>query len=163
MKKILYIFCLLICMLGLCGCQSSGEDEDVIEVEDKIMSALKEEKVISDSMKLIDTQTYYAGEWYENTYYIYEDSDSKMIAIEYVSYDCIECPVLVIIYYDVIINDDVNLLSSYSEPCYYYQNGEYTDNARYIIDEYGTKEKYCAISISTYYTLASTDDNECLS
>ena len=80
MRKLLCFFSLIICTLCLCGCESNQEDRI------KIFTALKNEKIISDSMKQIDTQTYsvWSFEWCSKSkYYIYKDKDSKMIAIEY--------------------------------------------------------------------------------
>ena len=160
MKKMLCIFSLLICILCLCGCESSQEDRN------KILSALKKEKIISDSMEQIDTETYsvWSFEWCrKRTFHIYKDKNSKMIAIEYEDEQYLkdnEYDHLVTIFYDVTINDDVNLLNSEDVSCnedgyYYYQNGEYTDNARY---EFGTSKTYYATEKSPlfkgkYYSL----------
>ena len=67
---------------------------------------------------------------------------------------------LVTIYYDVTINNDVNLINSEDVTCdengyYSYQNGEYTDNGRY---QFGTKKEYYATEKSAlfkgkYYSL----------
>ena len=68
MKKFLYIFSLLICVTCLCGCESNQEDRT------KIITALKNEKIISDSMEQIDTQSYnhWPLEWCKtDSYYIY--------------------------------------------------------------------------------------------
>lgn len=160
MKKMLCFFSLIICILCLCGCQSNQEDRT------KILTALKKEKIISDGMEQIDTETYsiWSAEWCQKrTYHIYKDKDSKMIAINYKNnrysknseYDH-----LVTIYYDVTLNNDVNLLDSEDVSCnedgyYYYQNSEYTDNARY---EFGTSKTYYATEKSAlfkgkYYSL----------
>lgn len=69
------------------------------------------------------------------------------------------------IYYDVTINNDVNLINSEDAICdsdhsyYKYQNGEYTDNSRY---EFGTKKEYYATEKSSlfkgkYYSLESAN------
>lgn len=161
MKKVLCIFSLLICILCLCGCESNEKDKS------KIFTALKNEKIISDSMEQIDTESYnhWPLEWCKTeNYYIYKDKDSKMIAIKYennrYSKDS-EYDHLVTIYYDVTINNDVNTISSEDAICdsdhsyYKYQNGEYTDNSRY---EFGTKKEYYATEKSAlfkgkYYSL----------
>lgn len=160
MKKVLCIFGLLICILCLCGCESGQKDIN------KILSALKKEQIISDSMEEVDIETYgvWSGEWCQKeTYHIYKDKNSKMIAIKYEDkhyfkdnkYDH-----LVTIFYDVTTNDDVNLLNSEDVSCnedgyYYYQNGEYTDKTRY---EFGTSKTYYATEKSSlfkgnYYSL----------
>lgn len=46
MRKLLCFFSLIICTLCLCGCESNQEDRT------KIFTALKNEKIISDSMIL---------------------------------------------------------------------------------------------------------------
>ncbi len=161
MKKVLCVFSLLICILCLCGCESNEKDKS------KIFTALKNEKIISDSMEQIDTESYnhWPLEWCKTeNYYIYKDKDSKMIAIKYennrYSKDS-EYDHLVTIYYDVTINNDVNTISSEDAICdsdhsyYKYQNGEYTDNSRY---EFGTKKEYYATEKSAlfkgkYYSL----------
>lgn len=161
MKKVLCVFSLLICILCLCGCESNEKDKS------KIFTALKNEKIISDSMEQIDTESYnhWPLEWCKtDNYYIYKDKDSKMIAIKYennrYSKDS-EYDHLVTIYYDVTINNDVNSISSEDAICdsnhsyYKYQNGEYTDNSRY---EFGTKKEYYATEKSAlfkgkYYSL----------
>lgn len=160
MKKFLYIFSLLICVTCLCGCESNQEDRT------KIITALKNEKIISDSMEQIDTQSYnhWPLEWCKtDSYYIYKDEDSKIIAIKYEKIYSKESEHdhLVTIYYDVTINNDVNLISSEDAICdsdhsyYKYQNGEYTDNSRY---EFATKKEYYATEKSAlfkgkYYSL----------
>ena len=160
MRKLLCFFSLIICTLCLCGCESNQEDRT------KIFTALKNEKIISDSMKQIDTQTYsvWSFEWCSKSkYYIYKDKDSKMIAIEYNNKQHLkdnEYDHLVTIYYDVTINNDVNLINSEDVTCdengyYSYQNGEYTDNGRY---QFGTKKEYYATEKSAlfkgkYYSL----------
>lgn len=161
MKKVLCVFSLLICILCLCGCESNEKDKS------KIFTALKNEKIISDSMEQIDTESYnhWPLEWCKTeNYYIYKDKDSKMIAIKYennrYSKDS-EYDHLVTIYYDVTINNDVNTISSEDAICdsdhsyYKYQNGEYTDKSRY---EFGTKKEYYATEKSAlfkgkYYSL----------
>lgn len=153
MKKVLCFFCLLICTLYLCGCESNQEDKT------KIFTALKKEKIISDSMEQIDTQTYsvWMYEWCsKTTYYIYKDKDSKMIAINYDNKKYLkdnEYDHLVTIYYDVTINNDVVLINSEDVTCnengyYSYQNGEYTDNDRY---QFGTIKKYYANERSSLF------------
>ena len=160
MKKILYVFSLLICISCLCGCESNQDDRD------KILTALKKEKIISDSAEQIDTQTYsvWGSEWCQKSkYYIYKDKDSKMIAIKYENKQYLkdnEYDHLVTIFYDVTINDNVNILNSEDVSCnengnYYYQNAEYTDNARY---EFGNSKMYYATKKSVlfkgkYYSL----------
>ena len=165
MKKMLCIFSLLLCVLCLCGCETNQDDRE------KIVDALKKEKIISDSMEQIDTQSYshWPLEWCEtDNYYIYKDKDSKMIAIQYennsYSKDS-EYDHLVTIYYDVTINNDVNSISSENAICdsdhsyYKYQNGKYTDNGKY---ELGTAKKYYATEESAlfrgkYYSLESAN------
>lgn len=159
MKNALFIFGLLICILCLCGCESSEEDRE------KIFASLKKEKIISDSMEQIDTMTF--RQWgaeccLTDIYYIYRGKNSNLIAITYdyegykkdTDYDH-----LVTIYYDVTINDDVNLINSEGLSCnedgyYYYQNGEYTDNGRYELrkeKEYYATEK-SALFKGKYYS-----------
>lgn len=144
MKKVVCVFSLLICILCLCGCESSQEDRG------KIFNALKDKKIISDSMEQIDTETYrvWSLEWCSSSkYYIYKDKDSKMVAIKYEDEQHLkdnEYDHLVTIFYDVTINNDVNLINSEDVTCdedgyYLYQNGEYTDNSRY---EFGSSKEY---------------------
>ena len=139
-KKILCVFCLMICIFGLCGCESSESDRD------KILNALKKENIISDSMEQIDIMSYNSWplEWCTtDNYYIYKDKNSKIIAITYEKTSHLKDSKydhLVTIYYDITMNDDVNLLDSDDAICdgshsyYKYQNGEYTDNSRYNIN-----------------------------
>ena len=138
MKKLFYIFCLLISVLCLCGCDNA---------RDKIFSTLKRDKIITESMKEIDTEHYFiwSGEWCrKQTYYIYEDSKGDMIAIRYEKTEDTAYESLITIYYNVTTNNNVNILDSDDVKCteeghYQYENGDYTDESRY---NFGTKKVY---------------------
>lgn len=142
-KKVLCIFGLLICVLGLCGCESTQKSRT------EIFTALKNKKIISNSMEQIDIQTYssWGLEWCSSkSYYIYKDKDSKMVAISYEYIGHLkdnEYDHLVTVFYDVTINNHFNLINSEDVSCedgyYSYQNGEHTDNRKY---EFGTSKQY---------------------
>ena len=152
MKRKLWIFSLLIGILCLCGCESSEKDRD------KILAALKKDKIISNSMEQIDIESYsfWPMEWCETqNYYIYKDKDSKMIAIRYQKNNNSKedgYNHLVTIYYDVTINDDVNRISSEDATCengyYKYENGEYTDEGKY---QWKSSTDYHAIEKSSFF------------
>ncbi len=152
-KKLLVIFCLFSVFL-LVGCESSKGDRS------KIVDALKNEKIISDSMEQIDVVSYkhWSLEWCEtDNYYIYRDKDLKTIAIKYEQNTSKDSKYdhLVTIYYGVIINNDVSLINSEAATCdsghsyYKYQNGEYTDDNRY---EFSMKKEYYATEKSALFT-----------
>lgn len=139
MKKILCLFCLIFCLFGLSGCESSRKEKL------KIVNILKSEKVISDSMELFDTMSYRIWSMEScnrKNYYIYKDKNSKMIAILYVkmSSDENKSEHKVTIYYDVDVNKDVNILKSDEVTCneeypyYVYLNGDYTSDSRYDLN-----------------------------
>lgn len=164
MRKIILSMLCLFSIFILVGCESSQEDIPII------FTALKEAKIISDSMEQIDKMSY--SHWptemcKTETYYIYKDKDSKMIAIRYenIHYNGSKFDNLVTIYFDVTINKDVKNIGSEDAICdsrhsyYVYQNGEYTDNSRY---NFGTKKKYYATKKSSslkgnYYSLQSAE------
>lgn len=150
MKKIFYLSCLLICTLSLCGCESSEKDRE------GIFKALKDKEIISDTMKQIDSQySSFYGMWCEGkTYYIYQDEDDNMIAIEY-NYGTQneDTEHLVTIYRNITLNDEeINTIDEEDAKCedgfYKYQNGEYTDNNKYNFD-YDTREQY-EVSVKYY-------------
>ena len=121
LKKILCVFCLMICIFGLCGCESSESDRD------KILNALKKENIISDSMEQIDIMSYNSWplEWCTtDNYYIYKDKNSKIIAITYEKTSHLKDSK-----YDHLVT-----ICDGSHSYYKYQNGEYTDNSRYNIN-----------------------------
>lgn len=139
MKKILCLFCLIICLFSLCGCESSSKEKL------KITDILKKEKIISNSMALFDTMSYRSWSMEscsQKNYYLYKDNQSKMIAIDYVKTSSKEkeSEHKVTIYYDVDVNNNANILPSDKAVCnlgnsyYQYQNGEYTSDSRYLLD-----------------------------
>ena len=161
MRKIILSVLCLFSIFILAGCESNQEDKT------KIFTALKSEKIISDSMEQIDIMSY--NHWplercKKDNYYIYKDKDSKMIAIKYENNSYSknsEFDHLVTIYFDVTTNNDAKTISSEDAICdsdhsyYKYQNGEYTDNSRY---EFETKKEYHATEKSSlfkgkYYSL----------
>lgn len=161
MRKIILSVLCLFSIFVLAGCESNQEDKA------KIFAALKSEKIISDSMEQIDIISYnrWLLEWCKtDNYYIYKDKDSKMIAIKYENNRYLknsEFDHLVIIYFDVTINNDAKNISSEEAICdsehsyYKYQNDEYTDNSRY---EFRTRKEYHATKKSSlfkgkYYSL----------
>lgn len=154
MKRVLICLISLIILITITGCDASKETRDII------LDSLKNEKIISDSMELIDNESYshWSLEWCKtDNHYIYKDKNSKVIAIKYEDNRYLkdsEFDYLVTIYCDVTINHDVNSINSEYAICdsdhsyYKYQNGEYTDNSRY---EFGTKKEYYATEKSSLF------------
>ena len=159
MKKILCAFVLLICVLGLCGCESSKK------AREQLFADLKKAKIISSSMEQIDTMTYsqWGLEWCtKKNYYVYKDKNSKIILITYDSGNFEkddDYEHLVTIYYDVMINDDVNYADSNircsADPAYEYQDGKLSREKRYEFDSkktYGAKLKKTLLSKKYVFT-----------
>lgn len=149
MKKILCTFVLLICVLGLCGCESSKK------AREQLFTDLKKAKIISKSMEQIDTMQY--SEWgletcYSGNYYVYKDNNSKIILIKY-DRSTDDYDHLVTIYYDVTINENIEYtdknIGCSADPSYKYQNGQFSREKKY---EFNSSKKYEARMKKTLFS-----------
>ena len=135
MKKTIFLCLLVICgFLCLTGCDTSKETTD------SLLTALQKEKIVDTDLTLIDkvskigTTLFYS----QTTYYIYEDSNDKLIAINYdtdISSQN-EYDYSVAVYYDVSINNDIEYLGDDTTPesYYSYQDGKKSEYNKYNLE-----------------------------
>lgn len=139
MKRLVICLLMIIMIIGIFGCSSSGgEDKSVLE-------SLKDEKIVDKDLKLIDEVTYIGTVLFrtEYTYSIYENDDSELVAIFYKksSSSDDDYDYLVRIYSDVTTNkveyiDDVSSLDTY----YKYKDGKTSETNKYDMSD--VKEYY---------------------
>lgn len=134
MKKILLSLFVVVSMFCLTACDSSGENVD------NLLTAFQKEKIVNTDLTLVDkvskigTTLFYS----QTTYYIYENSNNELIAINYDTNISSknEYDYSVAIYYDVSINnveylnDDTTLESYYS-----YQDGKKSEYNKYNLED----------------------------
>lgn len=135
MKKRLFV-CLLIVFSIFCltGCDSSSESID------NLLTALTKEKIVDKNLKLIDTEVDINAGIHisRTTYYIYENQNSELIAINYNTniYSKNDYDYSIIIYSNVTINNDIEYLDDDASPesYYVYANGKKSEFSKYDFD-----------------------------
>lgn len=134
MKKILLSLLVVVSMFCLTACDSSSESVD------NLLTALQEEKIVDtdltsvDKVSKIGTTLFYS----QTTYYIYENSNDKLIAINYdtdISSQN-EYDYSVAVYYNVSVNSDIEYLDNDTTPenYYSYQNGKKSEYNKYVLE-----------------------------
>lgn len=135
MKKKIFLCLLVICgFLCLTGCDTNSETTD------SLLSALQKEKIVDTDLTLVDkvskigTTLFYS----QTTYYIYENSNDELIAINYdtdISSQN-EYDYSVAVYYDVSINNDIEYLGDDTTPesYYSYQDGKKSEYNKYNLE-----------------------------
>lgn len=135
MKKKIILSLLVICgFLFLTGCDTNKETTD------SLLTALQKEKIVDTDLTLIDkvskigTTLFYS----QTTYYIYENSNDKLIAINYdtdISSQN-EYDYSVAVYYNVSVNSDIEYLDNDTTPenYYSYQNGKKSEYNKYVLE-----------------------------
>lgn len=135
MKKILLSLLVVFSIFCLTACDSSNQSVD------NLLIALQKEKIVDTDLTLIDkvskigTTLFYS----QTTYYIYENNNGNLIAINYDTdisskndYDY-----LITIYSNVTINNDIEYLDDDTtlESYYSYQDGKKSEYNKYNLED----------------------------
>lgn len=152
MKKIVLSLVLFLVLLCLTGCDSNSD------AVDGMLNALKNEGVVDKKLVLVDKVTRTGTTLFltKTTYYIYENQDSKLIAIIYNTdvsskndYDH-----SVTIYNDVTVKDVEYIDDSTNlETFYTYQDGRKSESNKYVLSNqksYNVYEKKTLFSKIKY-------------
>lgn len=139
MKKILLSLLVVVGMFCLTACDSNSENVD------NLLTALQEEKIVDTDLTLVDkvskigTTLFYS----QTTYYIYENNNNELIAINYDTdisskndYDY-----SITIYSNVTINNDIEYLDDDASPesYYVYADGKKSESSKY---DFGNSTRY---------------------
>lgn len=138
MKKIVLSLVLLLGFVCLTGCDSN------VDAVDGMLKALKNDGIVDKNLVLVDKVTKTGTTLFltKTTYYIYENQDSKLIAINYNTdvsskndYDY-----SVTIYNDVSVSDVEYIDDSTNPETYYtYQDGRKSESNKY---EFSNQKAY---------------------
>ena len=143
MRKILICVLGIIALIGLTGCEASEDDAKVI------FTSLKKEKIIDKDSEYVETVTEEIFSYLisTNTYYIYQDSQDNLLAIQYSScqgqYNCDDDYVLNI-YKAKLTDKEITYVSeddAKKMETFYLFDGKYAQNNKYDLD---FKESYFA-------------------
>ena len=135
MKKKIFLCLLFICgFLCLTGCDTSKETTD------SLLSILQKEKIVDNDLALVDkvskigTTLFYS----QTTYYIYENNNGNLIAINYDTdiSSKNEYDYSIAIYNDVSINSNIEYLEDDTtlESYYSYQDGKKSEYNKYNLE-----------------------------
>ena len=152
MKKIVLSLVILLGVVCLTGCDSN------VDAVDGMLYALKSDGIVDENLVLIDKVTKTGTTLFltKTTYYIYENQDSKLIAINYNTdvsskndYDY-----SVTIYNDVSVSDVEYIDDSTNPELYYtYQDGRKSESNKYELSNqksYNVYEKKTLFSKTKY-------------
>ena len=152
MKKIVLSLVILLGVVCLTGCDSN------IDAVDGMLNALKSDRIVDENLVLVDKVTKTGTTLFltKTTYYIYENQDSKLIAINYNTdvsskndYDY-----SVTIYNDVSVSDVEYIDDSTNPETYYtYQDGKKSESNKYSLSNqkvYNVYEKKPLFSKTKY-------------
>lgn len=164
MKKILISALCVFLLFIFTGCESSSSERDAL------FQQMKKQKIISKDYELVEVAEKYSPgieTCKRENYYIYEGSNSNIIAITYEkniskwgNYDH-----EIVIYFNVIKNQNLNYLAPDSEEIdcwnntyYKYSNGDITDESKYALEGY-RKPYYVTIKKSMFSTKYIFDES----
>ena len=134
MKKVIVCLLVVIMMIGIYGCESyGGEDKGVFE-------AMKKEGIIDKNLKLVDEATEVNTVLFrtENTYSIYENYDSELIAIFYnENGDSEKDYAYTIVIYEEVTEVDVEYIDDASglDLYCYYKDGKKSETNKYEMSD----------------------------
>lgn len=126
-------------MFCLTACDSSSENVD------NLLTTLQKEKIVDKNLKLIDTEVDINAGIHisRTTYYIYENQNSELIAINYNTniYSKNDYDYSIIIYSNVTINNDIEYLDDDASPesYYVYADGMKSESSKY---DFGNSTRY---------------------
>lgn len=148
MKKVILSLMLLLGFICLTGCDSNGN------AVDGMLNTLKKDGIVDKNLVLVDKVTKTSTTLFltKNTYYIYENQDSKLIAINYNTdvsskndYDY-----SVTIYNDVSVSDVEYIDDSTNPETYYtYQDGKKSESNKYKLSN---KKSYNVYESKTLFS-----------
>lgn len=139
MKKILLSLLVVFSVFCLTACDSSNESID------NLLTVLQKEKIVDKNLKLIDKVVDINAGIHisRTTYYIYENENSKLIAINYNTdlYSKNDYDYSITIYSNVTINNDIEYLDDdvSLESYYVYADGKKSESSKYY---FGNSAKY---------------------
>lgn len=139
MKKILLSLLIVVSMFCLTACDSSSESID------NLLTALQKEKIVDKNLKLIDKEVDINAGIHisRTTYYIYENQNSELIAINYNTniYSKNDYDYSITIYSNVTMNNDIEYLDDDASPesYYVYADGKKSKSSKY---DFGNSTKY---------------------
>ncbi len=135
MKKLLVLLLCITLIFCLTACQA--DDEAVAAM----FNALKQRNMIDDDFQLIDEMLKVDAGILpsKNKYYIYENSASEIIAINYKTYSEGKYDYLVEIYYSVSVNDDIEY--HYGDTGHLSLYYKYSDGNKSTISKYDLNDK----------------------
>lgn len=143
MRKILICVLGIIALIGLTGCEASEDDANVI------FASLKKEKIIDKDLDYAETITEKTFSYLisTNTYYIYQDSQDNLLAIQYSSCksqnNC-DGDYVLRIYEAQSTDEEITYISeddAKKMETFYLFDGKYAKNNKYDLD---LKESYFA-------------------
>ena len=159
MKKFIKVFSVILLSLLIVGCTTETNREDVL-------TALKDEKIIGDKWKLVDTvQRLVGGEWFTTDYYDYiyntpngkyiiridnskkHNSDTKTYAYKVEMYK---------VSYEAKLNTIPEEEKSSYTNRYRYMNREEYYNSKYIEDENSLKKYLVASTTKSVFIFSKT-------
>lgn len=148
MKKVILSLMLLLGFICLTGCDSNGN------AVDGMLNTLKKDGIVDKNLVLVDKVTKTSTTLFltKTTYYIYENQDSKLIAINYNTdvsskndYDY-----SVTIYNDVSVSDVEYIDDSTNPETYYtYQDGKKSESNKYKLSN---KKSYNVYESKTLFS-----------
>lgn len=139
MKKILLSLLIVVSMFCLTACDSSSENVD------NLLTALQKEKIVDKNLKLIDKEVDIDAGIHisRTTYYIYENQNSELIAINYDTniYSKNDYDYSITIYSNVTVNNDIEYLDDDASPesYYVYSDGKKSESSKY---DFGNSTRY---------------------
>lgn len=135
-KKILLCLLVIIEIICLTGCDSSNETVNIL------FDSLKKQKIVDNDLKLVDSFTDINAGIIpsRNTYYIYENTEGELLAINYDTNIFSEEKYSITIYYDVEINSDIVIYENEEEILnkerfFLYEDETYTIENKYNLME----------------------------
>lgn len=139
MKKILLSLLIVVSMFCLTACDSSSENVD------NLLTALQKKKIVDIDLTLVDTESKIGTTLFysQTTYYIYENNNNELIAINYDTdiYSKNDYDYSITIYSNVTINNDIEYLDDDSSPesYYVYADGKKSESSKY---DFGNSTRY---------------------
>ncbi len=134
MRKVLFSLILVFSLFCLSACDSGGKTVD------NLFAFLQQEDIVDDNLVLVDTVVKINAGIIPsgNSYYIYENDKSELIAINYDTniYSKNDYDYSVSIYYAVSVNNDIEFYYDdiSSENYYSYSDGSKSDSNKYSFE-----------------------------
>lgn len=147
MKKILLLIAFVLFIVGCSPNKKTSEE---------LFNKLKNDKIIDESLELIDKVTYKNTVMipYEKEYYVYKDSDSNIIIINYdKSVSNEDYNYTATIYTNIEVNNDIEYVENTRSlgDFYIYSDGSISSENKYILNENYKKTYYIYKKQNLFY------------